>query len=112
MSREAKHTPGPWTSDNEFFTVITGANGVNVAITLNPVIASKNQKPTPIDFEEIKANGRLLAAAPEMFDALPDLSAVITWLENGCDPLKACDELRIYKARIDAAKAKAKGRHP
>lgn len=46
---------------------------------------------------------------PVLVDALPDLSCVITWLENGCDPLKARDELAIYKARIDAAKAKAEG---
>lgn len=36
-------------------------------------------------------------------EAMPDLSSVIAWLDNGCDPKHAADELRIYKARIDAA---------
>lgn len=36
-------------------------------------------------------------------EGLPDLSAVIAWLDNGCDPKHAADELRIYKARIDHA---------
>lgn len=55
-------------------------------------------------------NARLIAAAPEMLGALPDLSHVISWLENGCDPVSAANELRIHQARIDAAKAKAEGR--
>jgi hypothetical protein len=41
-------------------------------------------------------------------EALPDLSPVISWLENGCDPQSAATELRIYKARIDAALSLAK----
>jgi hypothetical protein len=42
--------------------------------------------------------------------AVPDLSSVITWLENGCEPKAAVTELRIYQSRIDAALAKAKGK--
>lgn len=57
-----------------------------------------------------EADARLIAAAPDMYEALPDLSAVITWLRNGCDPKGACTELEIYQARIAAAKAKAEGR--
>ena len=36
-------------------------------------------------------------------DALPDLSLVITWLQNGCSPAAAAQELEIYKTRIHAA---------
>lgn len=57
-----------------------------------------------------QANASLIAAAPEMLEALPDLSHVISWLENGCDPAKAAVELRHYQSRIDAAIAKAEGR--
>lgn len=35
--------------------------------------------------------------------ALPDLSSVIAWLENGCEPKHAATELAIYKGRIDKA---------
>ena len=31
---------------------------------------------------------------------MPDLSAVIAWLENGCDPKEAANELRIYQQRM------------
>lgn len=40
--------------------------------------------------------------------ATPDLSCTISWLENGCDPLMAAKELRIYRERIDAALAMAR----
>lgn len=40
----------------------------------------------------------------ELTRALPDLSAVITWLENGCEPKHAATELRIYQERILASK--------
>jgi len=58
---------------------------------------------------EDTARARLIAAAPEMFEALPDLSAVIAWLENGCEVTHAVTELRIHQARIDAARSKATG---
>ena len=32
----------------------------------------------------------------------PDLTAVITWLENGCDPKEAAKELRLYADAIRA----------
>ena len=35
-------------------------------------------------------------------EAFPDLTAVINWLENGCDPKEAAKELRLYAAAIRA----------
>ena len=35
-------------------------------------------------------------------EAFPDLTAVINWLENGCDPKEAAKELRLYAAAISA----------
>lgn len=32
--------------------------------------------------------------------ASPDLTAVIAWLKNGCDPVHAVTELEIYQARL------------
>lgn len=34
--------------------------------------------------------------------ALPNLMPVIAWLENGCDPMEAAKELRIYQAQAAA----------
>ncbi|MNX88859.1 hypothetical protein D3C86_1208480 [compost metagenome] len=41
----------------------------------------------------------------ELRKAIPDLSSVIAWLDNGCEPKHAVTELAIYKARIDQALA-------
>ncbi len=32
-----------------------------------------------------------------------NLTPVIQWLENGCDPMEAAKELRLYQAKIDKA---------
>lgn len=41
----------------------------------------------------------------ELRKAMPDLSSVIAWLNNGCEPKHAVTELTIYKTRIDQALA-------
>lgn len=56
-----------------------------------------------------RADGPMVAAAPDLYEALPDLSHVISWLENGCEKRHAIAELRIYQTRIDKARAKARG---
>jgi hypothetical protein len=43
-------------------------------------------------------------------EALPDLSSVIAWLENGCDPKHAATELRIYQRRITARLSDREGK--
>lgn len=43
------------------------------------------------------------ARADRLSKGMPDLSSVIGWLANGCDPTHAVTELRILQARIDHA---------
>ena len=50
--------------------------------------------------EEIERFAALVAAAER--EAFPNLTAVINWLENGCDPKEAAKELRLYAAAIRA----------
>ena len=64
-----KHTPGPWESDNEFGTSITSGE-LTVAVVLNPINATKRQHPVPVGHDELRANARLITAAPELLDAL------------------------------------------
>lgn len=46
---------------------------------------------------------RLIAeAVAREREAFPNLSPVIAWLENGCDPKEAAKELRIYMTAIRA----------
>lgn len=100
MAKITEHTPGPWrVGDREPYVEIWGPMLMNAY----PVLASMEAEPR-------EANARLIAAAPDLLAALPDLFHVISWLENGCDPRSAVKELRIYQSRIDTAKAKAEGR--
>lgn len=49
----------------------------------------------------------LIAAARErdaLREVMPDLTAVIAWLQNGCDPVHAVTELAILKGRIERAR--------
>lgn len=46
---------------------------------------------------------KLIAENRAYREALPDLSAVIAWLQNGCDPVHAITELAIHKGRIERA---------
>ena len=54
-------------------------------------------KPDWMNYQQGKADG---AAAERK--AFPNLTAVINWLENGCDPKEAAKELRLYAAAIRA----------
>ena len=99
-----EHTPGPWQAQDywiigcveDSWDIMAGAD------TACPWRVAKVFRS--------EANARLIAAAPEMYEALPDLSHVISWLQNGCDPIKAADELQVYQERIDRAKTKAEGK--
>jgi hypothetical protein len=42
----------------------------------------------------------------EVLEQVPDLDPVISWLENGCNPQDAANELRLYAVAIRALKEK------
>lgn len=115
MSSETKFTPGKWCVPDQTYRVqltvdVAGENliacpGSGGAMSYTETVCTLNWSGT----DEWMANAHLIAAAPVLYEALPDLSHVIAWLENGCDPKKAAQELRIYANGIDAAKAKARG---
>jgi hypothetical protein len=94
MTRETKHTPGPWR-----------AKGVNFGYTHCDVLGC----PHPIDGgdyapicrADTPENARLIAAAPELLEALEAIKA--DWAQGYGASLKT-------EALIDAAIAKAKGK--
>ncbi len=57
--QSSTHTPGPWHVDDESYNSIRGA-GLTIALVQGDTIG------------EIAANARLMAAAPELLDALRD----------------------------------------
>ena len=67
-STKTKHTPGPWRIDPEYEFDIQGANGtVEVAVIIDDAPSWKVPGP---DFDTAAANARLIAAEPELLEAL------------------------------------------
>jgi len=81
---EIKHTPGPWKTDQ--FGDIETEGGIAIATT--ELLTVRDM-----------ANARLIAAAPELLEALYDVDATAT---DAYDP--------VMLAKVQAAIAKAEGR--
>ena len=56
--------------------------------------------------DQLRAGAEAMVECEQLRAALPYLSPVISWLENGCSIGPAVAELRILRARIEAAEAK------
>jgi hypothetical protein len=76
------HTPGPWTLDRRSEKLV-GANGANVVVYASG-LSFAGLPPT----EEFKANARLIAAAPELLEALKALRSFM-WKEGYTDTTPA-----------------------
>jgi hypothetical protein len=100
----SQHTPGPWRRDG-LTTYALNEHGWNR-------FSAQVQDPhTPL--EELLANARLIAAAPEMLEALELVKAAIL-NEGGLNDGVVTDTLWVSDIetavdRIDAAIAKARG---
>lgn len=91
-----KHTPGPWAISQNNPRLVKHLSG--------PVLAECG----PVNTEEAQANARLIAAAPELFDALNKL---LSRAEYHLDRSATHDGLMNVDAIVDARAvlAKAKG---
>jgi hypothetical protein len=95
-----KHTPGPW----KFKTAANGDNGISAYDTgifaeafADVRHAGENNR------EEALANARLIAAAPEMLEALDIVVGCLLWNKQ--------DEASIeVMRRVNSVRAKAEGR--
>mgnify|MGYP000990437160 CR=1 FL=1 len=97
---EAKHTPGPWIVDTDYIIQDGGTSDENTISIVG-------------DQEEWKANAHLIAAAPELLDALDEAQQFIL---NGIQygyinmPDKDCGDSALETpAKIEAAIKKARG---
>lgn len=105
----SKHTPGPWRSDDEtdgmkgaFHIPVWAAENTHRLAEVQPYFHTESGE---FEFrDEDWANARLIAAAPEMFDALVEAKAVL--LEDS-RPVKARLEHAILL--LDEAIAKTTG---
>ena len=111
---EAKHTPGPWTTDDidqsDFYRCVIGENKIVCRVRLKGFMGN--------NLEHAEANARLIAAAPELYDALRELLTDMVIAQGNMrkaakrDPAwEGCAE--IIQPRVDAARAaiaKAEGK--
>ena len=89
---ETKHTPGPWKTSYTNLSVVIAENGAVVARAskLNGLV-------------NLQANARLIAAAPELLEALESIASMYDY-EASCGDLAS----RLYEATCLARAAIAK----
>ena len=88
----SKHTPGPWTPEfGEAYRVRAQQDGGQVAIMMN--LKGQHGMAGRRTGEEVAANARLIAAAPDLLEALKTMLAI--W-EDGSD---AADKARAAIAK-------------
>lgn len=113
-----KHTQGEWgvatidngAADDEVVTIVNGCM-VNIAAVFGTGEYSEarpdgeNEPHYEVSKEEAAANARLIAAAPELFDAC---TALVEW----CDKNPPAGEALYFVQMARAAIAKATGEQP
>jgi len=100
----ASHTPGPWTTSPVGRVVANCGNGPRATVWAD--------EPELFTQEVIRANARLISAAPEMFEALKELlsghdNLYVAHFGPNADPTR---DIATHAAR--AALAKASGGQP
>ena len=102
--RVGAHTPGPWSADldceHPVITSLCAPHNPQVA-----VVCDGDPR------EATEANARLIAAAPEMLEALERASRELEWADKNCQikPLAGVSTFKIALVKINAAIAKATG---
>lgn len=88
---EIKHTPGPWVFDEDECSAIPALH-LYCADSKNPFHGSRSE-------EELKANARLIAAAPALLEVLREITAL----------MEACDGPNRITRKARAAIIQATG---
>lgn len=104
---EVKWTPGPWWLEEDF-DHIGGVDHrvfvVNGPLPSGPVFCGIARIPAPAGDEMLEANARLIAAAPELFEAL---KVAMTWIDNWSPDFTDDPEWPADRDLIRAALSKA-----
>lgn len=90
MSAKSKHTPGPWGIDD--YNRVVAEDG-------NPIVVNGLAIPL-VNTPESKANARLIAAAPELLEALMLADAALSGANMN---------MNVVQRKVQGAIAKAKG---
>lgn len=108
-----KHTPGPWTAGDTYVTALNkyGTNRFACSLeggyAVDSVGYDRKYKERTSD-EELKANARLIAAAPELLAALrAAVTAADSHTDEGSGPLTYFNGWNVAEARTLIADAEA-----
>jgi len=102
---ETKHTPGPWVTGNTsplIFGVKRGNGTEPIGFVYGPSFTEKSKYG-----QTAMANARLIAAAPEMYEAI---AAIATAMNLGYIPNEILSEGSPILEGLRAAIAKAEGK--
>lgn len=102
---KTKHTPGPYIA-SVFFNEVSIQQDRLTPIGDRPEIAIVPLKSAILSVEEQTANAHLLAAAPEMFEALEAMLLAL----DGKISVDTPDEIKQARVRAIKALAKQKGK--
>ena len=106
-NEKPKHTPGPWILDEEQYR-----SGIHFKGTLIAVIAGRAFDRHEVAFvasPDQDCNARLIAAAPEMLEALKScLPLLDMWYQQRADHLAPIETSCVGQAHAAIAKAEAK----
>ena len=96
---EAKHTPGPWCTHRCGFSSVYIEARVGGGMLQEVACCG----PTNEGSDQQEANARLIAAAPELLDALRGLLALEEENLRGYDDIDVCAEVQFARAAIAKA---------
>ena len=103
----AKHTPGPWKAvqhDRGWWTVLQGAWDISHNEASRPGVVASS-KYSVMSIPENEANARLIAAAPELLEALKGAAMVIDACIRNSATVPVPGISRIMRAAIAKAEA-------
>ncbi|MCB2020944.1 MAG: hypothetical protein KDG44_09070, partial [Burkholderiaceae bacterium] len=104
MDDMSAHTPGPWRITDRY-GVLTDQVGIDGRTVCTVWVRQQGHRPSGVDTEpwpEGEANARLIAAAPELLDALRELAELVV-LQFGMPPPGADGPLQKALAAIAKA---------
>ncbi len=90
----SKHTPGPWEVSGATHVVHFGDDGANICTVSEPrpddqIVGYHELELFSKDFHEACANAQLIAAAPDLLDALRAVVAISDRKHDAWDAAKA-----------------------
>jgi len=101
------HTPGPWEASEGWPSDVWH---VDMSDGRYSVIVSRADESAVWSAEESQANARLIAAAPDMLDALRTADDALDYAQAQVDSDKDRDRLRQWRTRVQNVIALAEGR--